>query len=251
MTIATRITCPSCHTPLKEARGIRIGKKLVCPTCRTAFTIRPEDAEQVEGAGDVDFRRLRIVLAGALLYLLVGAALAAYCFTHNHPSEQAAEAESGTEGTVGDDETGTTTTPPKVPPPPPRQGAVNAAQQRKINDAIAAGVWFLKDQVQPNGSWEPGGSVGFPALPGLTLLECGIPGNDPLIQKAAGLVRSEAVQVGRDAHGTYQLALAILFLDRLGVCEDDDLIRYLALCLIVGQHPIDGEKRVAEASLHE
>ena len=39
---------------------------------------------------------------------------------------------------------------------------------------------------------------------------------------------------------TYQRALAILFLDRLGDKKDQELIQYLALCLIAGQHPTDG-----------
>jgi LSD1 subclass zinc finger protein len=243
MSLATRITCPSCRTPLKEARGIRIGKKIACPTCRTAFIVRPEDAAQVEGAGGVSLSRLGIVLAGAALYLVLGAALAVFCFTHNHPSEQAAEAESVNEEQALDDGSDGTSAPPKAQAPP-GQGTRSLDQQRrqrKIDDAIANGVWFLKGHAQPNGSWGAGHPVGLAALPGLTLLECGVPGSDPIIRKARDLVRREAVQVGRDPRGgIYQLALAILFLDRLGEYQDDDLIRYLALCLMAGQHPKQG-----------
>jgi hypothetical protein len=236
MTLAKRITCPSCHTPLKEARGIRIGKKIACPTCQTAFTVRPEDAEQVEGAAGVNFRRLQIVLAGAALYLLVGASLAVYCFHHNNAPTEDARAESGTGGSE-EQEAGPGTSDGPQAPAGRGQGAPSLEQQRRqreIDDAIAKGVWFLKGQVQPDGSW---GSppVGLTALPGLTLLECGIPGDDPLIRKARDLVRREVVQVGHPR--VYQLALAILFLDRLGVYEDDDLIRYLALCVMAGQNP--------------
>jgi hypothetical protein len=69
------------------------------------------------------------------------------------------------------------------------------------------------------------------ALPALTLLECGVPGSDPQIQKAASLIRSRASQV----HATYELSLAILFLDRLGETRDQDLIRSFALRLVAGQ----------------
>ncbi len=239
MTLAKRITCPSCHTPLKEARGIRIGKKIACPTCQTAFTVRPEDAEQVEGAGGVNFRRLQIVLAGAALYLFVGASLAVYCFAHNNAPTEETSAESGTGGSEAQEvDPGTS----DGPQPPPRRGrgAPSLEQQRRqraIDDAIAKGVWFLKGQGQPGGSWGAP-PVGLAALPGLTLLECGIPGDDPLIRQARDLVRREVVQVGNPR--VYQVALAILFLDRLGVYEDDDLIRYLALCLMAGQHPVEG-----------
>jgi hypothetical protein len=238
MNRTSSIICPSCHAPLTSMRGMRIGKKIACPHCRIAFLVRPEDAEQAERAAGVNAGRLRIVLAGALVYLLVGAALAGYCFSHNLATKSAVQIETGAQDPENDGDDGTGV-PAALPPTPalPRQRAVSAAEQRKIDAAITDGVWYLRSQSQPSGSWEPGGSVGFAALPGLTLLECGVPENDPLVQKAAALVRQKAVQVPADAHGTYQVALAILFLDRLGASEDDDLIRYLALCLMAGQHP--------------
>ena len=58
--------------------------------------------------------------------------------------------------------------------------------------------------------------------------------------KAAELVRREAAQLGGNVRATYQLALAILFLDRLGEYKDTDLIQYLALCLIAGQRADGG-----------
>src|SRR5262249_24465084 len=105
--------------------------------------------------------------------------------------------------------------------------------------------WFLKGRLLASGTWGeavPGGvrvPVGFASLPALTLLECGVAEDDPDILKAAEYVRKHAPQVG-NSHDTYQRALAVLFLDRLGDKQDEELIQYLALCFIAGQHPTAG-----------
>ncbi len=230
------ITCPNCGGPLRHARGMRIGKKIRCDRCAIAFTVRPEDVEE---GGAVNPARLAIVLAFALIYLLGGAAIAAYCFTHNRAENEAPRADTlRTDRADDDDDSDDLGAPPEIPAPP-LLGSLSAADQRKIDLAVASGVRYLRHQARLAGGWV-NDSVGFAALPGLTLLECGVPGSDPLIQKAAALVRLHVINIGGDAHGTYQLALAILFLDRLGAYQDDDLIRYLALCLIAGQHPSVG-----------
>jgi hypothetical protein len=106
------------------------------------------------------------------------------------------------------------------------------AEQRKVNDAIDRGVVFVKKQLEDGArAMHPGHDVGYVALPGLTLLECGVPGNDPVIRKAADLVRKGSANLQL----TYDLALAILFLDRLGEGSDRDLIRTLAVRLVAGQ----------------
>jgi hypothetical protein len=124
---------------------------------------------------------------------------------------------------------------------------VSAAEQRRIDDAIVKGVWYLKDHAATSGTWGtaiPGANirdnlaVGFASLPGLTLLECGIPADDPIIQKAAAHVRKQAPQL-KNVYDTYQRSLAVLFLDRLGNPQDRELIQYLALCLIAGQRTDD------------
>ena len=66
------------------------------------------------------------------------------------------------------------------------------AEQADINRAIDQGVLFLKKTQLPSGSWAAEGNpnqVGYAALPALTLLECGVPADDPVV-KRAGLVRS-------------------------------------------------------------
>jgi hypothetical protein len=275
-----KLACPKCHAPLKSGRGVRIGKSISCPGCGTAFVVGPE----VGGvAGKVNPGRLAVIAIWGLLLLAAGAGLACYCFVANAQSPALERAGVPVAAPSQPAE-------PELPPPspPPLSSAVDAVQARKIDDAIADGVWYLKDHMLPAGTWGDNTfgrldiSVGFAALPGLTLLECGVPANDPVVQKAAQLVRSRVVQLGAGHDNfrgstTYQRALAILFLDRLGQsqrefrdslghgqdemlvgratlnrtaavrkpedtssADDESLIQYLALCLIAGQHPVDG-----------
>jgi hypothetical protein len=122
-------------------------------------------------------------------------------------------------------------------------------EQRLVDDAIVNGVWYLEDHQAPGGTWgNP--PVGCAALPGLTLLECGVPGSDPVVQKVAHFVREQAPKLTYSSpYDTYQVALAILFLDRLGEykdkehIQDEKLIQYLALRLVAGQRPDDGGRR--------
>ena len=237
---ANYFLCPNCRTALKSLRGVRIGKMIKCLKCEVAFTVRPEDTEHL---GRVNRGRLGIVLAGALLCLLGGGGLAYYCFATNVPSNVLAAVPS----TPQDPSAKSDPEPTPPPLPTPKKAAVTTAEQRQIDDAIAKGVWYLKDRVLSTNTWGdsiasanvPNVGVGFASLPGLTLLECGVPGNDPVVQKAAGYVRQQAPRLDK-AMDTYQRALAILFLDRLHEYKDEELIQYLALCLIAGQRSDDG-----------
>jgi hypothetical protein len=112
-------------------------------------------------------------------------------------------------------------------------------QEKKVDEAVKHGVEYLKRAQQPSGTWTPfpksKNHLGYAALPGLTLLECGVSPNDPVVQRAAAYVRQHALQ----DRETYDLSLSILFLDRLGEIEKkkDDrwLIQSLALRLVAGQ----------------
>jgi hypothetical protein len=117
--------------------------------------------------------------------------------------------------------------------------------QAQVNQAIDDGMRFLREKQLPGGSWpdlknpqaKNNHRVGYAVLPGLTLLECGVPPDDPVIQRVARLVRKE----GRNVDATYELALSILFLDRLGDgAKDKALIQHLALRLVAGQSPTGG-----------
>jgi hypothetical protein len=141
---------------------------------------------------------------------------------------------------------------PPVPPPLHREPALPApsraqnawlppAEQDAVNKAIDRGVALLKERQMDSGAWPGFGNgsfhhVGLSALPGLTLLECGVPPSDEHIQKAASHVRDAIPTLT----ATYELALSILFLDRLGEERDRPLIRSMALRLVAGQSEAGG-----------
>jgi hypothetical protein len=129
---------------------------------------------------------------------------------------------------------------PSEPPPlekEPVKAWLPPEEQKKVDEAIERGVLWLKKSQLPSGSWSPSQNVvGLAALPGLTLLECGVPADDPCVRKAVENVRNGIPKLGK----TYELALAILFLDRLGEDEDRDRIRTMALRLIAGQTSCGG-----------
>jgi hypothetical protein len=175
-----------------------------------------------------------MVLVGALLYLLGGAALGVCCFNLNAQRPEAARDQSARQFIEEDD--GDSEPPVAAQPAPPVP--VDAAEERKIDDAIVKGVWYLKGHQLGTGSWGKDLPVGYAALPGLTLVECGVPGSDSVVSKAIDYVRKEAAQP-RPNYDTYQLSLALLFLDRLGEQQDQELIQYLALCLLAGRRTND------------
>ena len=112
-------------------------------------------------------------------------------------------------------------------------------ERDRINRAIRHGTQFLRESQGPQGAWGSAvgaHAVGYTALPALTLLECGARADDPAIKKAAALVR----KVGPSLKTTYELSLAVLFLDRLGDKQDEHLIQVCALRLIAGQAATGG-----------
>jgi hypothetical protein len=112
-------------------------------------------------------------------------------------------------------------------------------EQDAVNRAIEQGVDYLKKSQGKNGTWARAKmphAVGYAALPGLTLLECGVAPSDPLIQRTAHYLRSHAAKL----NATYELSLGVLFLDRLGDPQDKKLIQMFALRLIAGQSATGG-----------
>jgi hypothetical protein len=119
-----------------------------------------------------------------------------------------------------------------APLPTGERTTLTPEEQEKVNKAIDRGVAYLKKTQTRNGDW--GGDkhhLGHAALSALTLLECGVKADDPGMKLAIGQVRHFAPTENQ----TYDIALAILFLDRLGDKSDEPLIRSLGLRLIAGQ----------------
>ncbi len=102
-------------------------------------------------------------------------------------------------------------------------------EQAKINRAIERGAKYLEREGRS-------GRIGAQALAGLTLLHCGSTTDDQAVRAIARHVRDEA----RKYMPTYELATAIMFLDRLGDPADGDLIRDMGVQLIGGQGMMGG-----------
>jgi hypothetical protein len=107
-----------------------------------------------------------------------------------------------------------------------------AAGADAIQAAIARGVEFVKK----NEGYPREGHVGASALAGLTLLECGVPASDPAVEHLIEITRSASPGLTH----TYSLALAIMFLDRLGDAGDVPLIQSMTVRLLAGQNSAGG-----------
>lgn len=113
-----------------------------------------------------------------------------------------------------------------------------------IDRAIQQGVSFLRKSQHPQGHWgdgtgpnsDKGWAVGYTCLAGLALAECGVSTSDPGLRLAASGIRGYA----HELDSTYEVALAILFLDRLGEKSDTKIIQMLAARLIAAQTPTGG-----------
>jgi hypothetical protein len=116
-------------------------------------------------------------------------------------------------------------------------------EQAKVDKAIGEGVAYLKGKQTEEGDWpklkiywSDQYLVGQCLLPAYALLEAEVPSNDPVVQKAAEFIRPRILK----SEETYEIALAVLFFDRLGKSKDEQLIRNLALRLVAGQHYTGG-----------
>ncbi len=115
--------------------------------------------------------------------------------------------------------------------------AVGADMDDPIEVSRKKGMQFLLDSQLPNGSWEyKGHDIGITSLCAIALIENGIPVDDPRIEKAQRYVLDNYL----DEKGTYDIALAILLLSRVGDRDNKTAIRDLAARLIAGQNTHGG-----------
>jgi hypothetical protein len=242
-------TCPECHlvfeAPLSET-GV-----LACPLCNTMFSaVAPVARASMPAAPAASGRQvLRGVLAVGALLFLAGALVYAYRLIEGIVHKPVAAPPSAPPATVP---LRVETSPvieviPVVPAPPP----VPAPQQpipapppelqpvaipektprllpleERVNRAIDAGLAYLQKKHNDYPQYR-----NYLGLLGLTLLECGVAADDPSVQQIAGWIRARE----RDLIQTYELTLAILFLDRLGDPRDRRLIRTFGERLLHGQ----------------
>jgi hypothetical protein len=105
-------------------------------------------------------------------------------------------------------------------------------EAKKINEAIDKGVAYVKS-IESGAFKRPGGC----SLRGWVLLETGVPATDELIKNIAGYIRLQ----GPEMNQVYDLALSMIFLDKLNDPGDDPLIQSLAVRLLGAQSETDGD----------
>jgi hypothetical protein len=111
-------------------------------------------------------------------------------------------------------------------------------EQIMVKQAIQNGVRYITARQNPvDGSFPgPGHPVGITALAGLALMESGMDAQDPSTRAAASYVLKGLTTLD----DTYDLSLAILFLDRYGHDRYKSQIQMLACRLIGGQTTTGG-----------
>lgn len=110
--------------------------------------------------------------------------------------------------------------------------SLQAVDQDTIDAAVERGMFALRKQQSPGGSWDyTPYNVGSTSLAALTLLECGAKPEDPAVQRAVRYVRTAAPR----QTNTYSIATTLLFLDRLGDPADVPLLQLLGVRLLLGQ----------------
>jgi hypothetical protein len=105
-----------------------------------------------------------------------------------------------------------------------------ATDEDDIKAMVRGGVAYLKSIQRVDGTW-PHPRLGATALAVLALVECDVPVTDPAVLRGAAAVRL----VIPNLQTTYDLALAIMLLDRLGDPDDELLIQAMGVRLLAGQ----------------
>jgi hypothetical protein len=113
----------------------------------------------------------------------------------------------------------------------------SAQTKPEIEAARLKGMDYIKSEQYDDGSWEfEGHDVGITSLCAMALIENGMPVSDPVIDKAHRYVQKEMA----DEKSTYDIALGILFLSRVGDRDNRSKIRDLAARLVAGQNEEGG-----------
>jgi hypothetical protein len=256
-------SCPECHL-IFEAE-LPVTGVLVCPLCNTVFPAAPPIspvplvASPLPSAASGQQVLRGFLAVGAVLFLVGGIGYAYHLMNgvshkaiampipaENTPAPAVSPPQVEFVPTILIEPTPPATAeeprpspqPPQLqsrpPAPPPRRQPLPLLKEtsppltlpERVNRAIDRGLAFLRKKHYKSIEYR-----NYLGLLGLTLLECGVAGDDPSVQQIAAQIRSRA----RDLAQTYELALAILFLDRLGNSSDRVLIRIFGERLLLGQ----------------
>lgn len=110
--------------------------------------------------------------------------------------------------------------------------SASRADNPVVESAIKRGALYIQRQQLQDGCWQSRGHrLGETALAGLALLAAGQSVDSPAVAAAARAVRQRAL----GNRETYDVSLAVMFLDRLGDRKDSEMIRRLGQSLAAGQ----------------
>lgn len=226
----TRCVCPRCAAPLTGTGAIPA--QIQCPRCGTRFN--PQAAPVITAVpaptrGSGLPLLLGAIGAGLLFVLVAAGVVVAVCFLPRGVPEPTEEAKA-TEPKPRVIEGPAAGQPVSLPEAEkPWDANLTEEQKAKVQQSIDKGVTYLKKQLGTQKNIR----LGAAALGGLTLLACGVSGDDPALRKVIERVRTD----GPKQTATYDLALCILCLDRLGDSQDQERIRTMAARLMGGQQP--------------
>jgi hypothetical protein len=106
------------------------------------------------------------------------------------------------------------------------------ADDPAVTKAMERGSLYIRRHQLRDGCWQHRGHrLGETALAGLALLAAGQPSDSPAVAAATRAVR----QLALSNWETYDVSLAVMFLDRVGDREDSEIIRRLGHSLAAGQ----------------
>jgi hypothetical protein len=245
-TDSDRLICDACG-----ARGVLKSKKSEVDAIRTdpppdksiavAPLLEPINLPEPSPVRPARSAAPWLVLGGAALFCIAGLYCTAYCVakTLNPSADRSENSDPANpppekredwkqvlaqlrEEVAGQPQTGTEETLPEPMSP-------------EVKQAIDKGVAYLKKAMStPTTTYM--NRIGAIALGGLALLECGVPADDPVVQKIAERIRKSSPSLTF----TYDVATVIWFLDRLHQPEDREVIRMMALRLISSQGVLGG-----------
>lgn len=114
----------------------------------------------------------------------------------------------------------------------PAASSTTRAQDPAVKAAIERGAQYIQRQQLRDGCWQGRGHrLGETALAGLALLAAGQPTDSPAVAAAARAVR----QLAPADWQTYDVSLAVMFLDQIGGDGDFEIVRKLGARLAAGQ----------------
>lgn len=251
------VMCPKCRAIIAIAAGIKVPPS-AGPSSPVPSPVAVSPSEDVRslsprGTGQARRRLGAILLLAGLVVLFVAGITTALVLMNKAGTESTPEKNLSAVPTPGDSPRseghGATPDPDNVAEPVPEKPSPLDERVATAQPAVSKGVAFLKAKMaalRQQNLYNSGYAIftsqsmlpGVAGLIGLTLLECGVPPDDPAIAQVAEILHAEAPRMEKN----YVLSAALFFLNRWdeslpqGLAENDHkLARTFALRIIAGQ----------------